>query len=425
MNEDWLHKIHDRMNGYEIDEPENLWDAIESKHSGASSAPSTMKSPVMIWVKRSIAAAAIIAVIISAGVYLINIKQEVSECRLLTETTDDTVYSPENVMQQRTTDNTTPHQSPDKMIAQNTIPAHTSGRVSSDSFTYPEISAETVDQTITQNPACQNVVENRPAKTDVNRDISNCIDKEKLPQVTDNRPIAPIRPKRSASGNVSVSVYSSGSTGSALNYKSKGVSLMAVSPDKSDWGNKTLLGILAFNQGNDTEIDIKHRLPIRAGISFAYNLSERLGIETGLSYTNLVSDIKEGSESIYYTSTQKLHYIGIPFNLKYKILSWKRVDLYASAGALAEKCVSATIDKEFILDYRKKGPESENLPGKPVQWSVNAAAGLQCNLVSSMSIFVEPGVSYYFNDGTNIPTIYKEKPLNFNLNMGIRFTFGK
>ena len=111
--------------------------------------------------------------------------------------------------------------------------------------------------------------------------------------------------------------------------------------------------------------------------------------------------------------------------MKYRIFSWKRFDLYASTGALAEKCVSAKLDKDFILDHQKKGSESENLSEKPMQWSVNASAGVQCNLVNSMSIFVEPGISYYFNDRTNIQTIYKEKPLNFNLNLGIRFTFGK
>ena len=42
-----------------------------------------------------------------------------------------------------------------------------------------------------------------------------------------------------------------------------------------------------------------------------------------------------------------------------------------------------------------------------------------------MGVFVEPGMSYYFDDGANIQTIYKEKPLNFNLNMGIRLTFGR
>lgn len=60
-----------------------------------------------------------------------------------------------------------------------------------------------------------------------------------------------------------------------------------------------------------------------------------------------------------------------------------------------------------------------------MQWSVNAAAGIQLNIVNSLSLYAEPGISYYFNDGSAIQTIYKEKPLNFNLNFGIRFTFGK
>mgnify|MGYP003227691732 CR=1 FL=1 len=65
------------MTDYEIDEPENLWDAIESKRTETSSTPRPMKRPVMLWVKRSIAAAAMIAVVISVGVYLINVKQDI------------------------------------------------------------------------------------------------------------------------------------------------------------------------------------------------------------------------------------------------------------------------------------------------------------------------------------------------------------
>lgn len=40
-------------------------------------------------------------------------------------------------------------------------------------------------------------------------------------------------------------------------------------------------------------------------------------------------------------------------------------------------------------------------------------------------MYVEPGISYYFDDGSPISTIYKEKPVNFNLNLGLRFTFGR
>lgn len=73
------------MTDYEIDEPGNLWDAIESQRAETSSTFRPTKRPVMIWVKRSIAAAAMITVVISLGVYLINIKQGASRAPLLTE----------------------------------------------------------------------------------------------------------------------------------------------------------------------------------------------------------------------------------------------------------------------------------------------------------------------------------------------------
>lgn len=425
MNEDWLHKVHDRMTDYEIDEPENLWDAIESKRTETSSTPRPMKRPVMLWVKRSIAAAAMIAVVISVGVYLINVKQEASQAPLLTKVSDNSVSSLENRPQNTKVNTVQDKQSTKTLIAQNILPAHDSDMLPAMPSVQKEVQPETADNHPYENRDNSSVVEEKPVKpADTSEGVEH-VEKERFPSVADNNYIASIRPKASTSNNVSVSIYSSGGTGSALNYNSKGDSFVGVGPDDSDWEDNPLLGILVFNQGKDIETDIKHRLPIRAGISFTYNFNERFGIETGLSYTNLISDVREGSESHYYTGEQKLHYIGIPLNLKYRVFSWKRFDLYASAGALAEKCVSAKLDKEFILDHEKKGSESTNLSEKPMQWSANASLGVQCNLVNSMSIFVEPGISYYFNDGTNIQTIYKEKPLNFNLNLGIRFTFGK
>ena len=413
------------MTDYEIDEPENLWDAIESKRTETSSTPRPMKRPVMLWVKRSIAAAAMIAVVISVGVYLINVKQDISETPLLTKVTDNSAVSLDNHPQ-----NTTAHNVPSKLpskalIAQNRLAVPNSDILPSIPSATTEIQEVTVDNGHDDNADNQPAVEDKAVKPDGSSEGGEHVKKEIYPSVADNNYIASIRPKASTSNNVSVSIYSSGGTGSALNYNSKGDSFVGVGPDDSNWEDNPLLGILVFNQGKDIKTDIRHRLPIRAGVSFTYNLTERFGIETGLSYTNLISDVKEGSESHYYTGEQKLHYIGIPLNLKYRVFSWKRLDLYASAGMLAEKCVSAKLDKDFIIDHQKKGRESENLSEKPMQWSVNASVGVQCNLIHSIGIFAEPGISYYFNDGTNIQTIYKEKPLNFNLNLGIRFTFGK
>lgn len=91
----------------------------------------------------------------------------------------------------------------------------------------------------------------------------------------------------------------------------------------------------------------------------------------------------------------------------------------------AEKCVSGKVTTDFIVDDIKSGTETVDLHTKPFQFSVNAAAGIQLNITDMVGVYVEPGLSYYFDDGTDIKTIYKDKPLNLNLNFGLRFTIGQ
>ena len=216
-----------------------------------------------------------------------------------------------------------------------------------------------------------------------------------------------------------------GGTSSVFNRKFiGGVSDVGIGPDDSNWEDSPLFGILLYNDGKEVETDIKYRMPIRAGISFAYKINERFSLGSGVTYTNLTSDMREGSNSHYFTGEQTLHYVGIPLNMRYNIVSWKGLELYASSGLLAEKCVSGKLKKEYILNNQVVKEETQNLNEKPFQWSINASAGLQYNITPSIGLYAEPGVSYYIKDGTSLKTIYKDKPFNFNLNLGLRFTFG-
>ena len=429
MNEDWLKKVHDRMSDYEIDEPDNLWEAIESGLPDISPGPLQAKKHakkplIMPWVKRSLAAAALIGAIVSLGVYLTDNEPEIPDIRLITAVSDKTVTPSDNTPKAAAV-STISKLPAENLIAQNDIAPGTGNAVHTPATNSAESPADIDMRSSDQQPVPPGEPENKPEPTDRTPDRIEHPGKELTTPRADYSYNCSSPGKDFGRHNLSVSIYSTEGTGSALNFNSKGNSIAGViGPDESDWEDNPKLGILLFNQGKDIETEIKHRLPIKAGVSFAYSLNQRVSIETGVSYSILISDIKEGSKSHYYIGKQKLHYIGIPLNLKYRVLSWKRFDLYASSGVLAEKCISAKIDKDFILDHRKKDSESEKLSDKPMQWSVNASAGVQYNLLNSMSIFVEPGISYYFDDGTDIPTIYKDKPLNFNLNMGLRFTFG-
>lgn len=199
----------------------------------------------------------------------------------------------------------------------------------------------------------------------------------------------------------------------------------AVGPDDVMWADNPLLGIGIFNQGKSVKTEYKHRLPVRVGLNVAYRLTDRLSVESGVSYTRLSSDMKDGTKDNYSSGSQKLDYIGVPLNVKYRAFAYRRLSLYASAGLLTEKCVSGKATHEYVISGEKKKRETEDVAAKPWQLSVNAALGAQFDVFSNVGVYVEPGVSYYFDDHSPLSTIYKEKPLNFNLNLGVRYTIGK
>ena len=199
----------------------------------------------------------------------------------------------------------------------------------------------------------------------------------------------------------------------------------AVGPDDVIWVDNPQLGIGIFNQGKSVKTEYKHRLPVRVGLNVAYRLTDRLSVETGVSYTRLSSDMKDGTKNNYSSGSQKLDYIGIPLNVKYRAFGYRRLSVYALAGLLTEKCVSGKATHEYVISGEKKKHEAEDVAAKPWQLSVNAALGAQFDVLRNVGVYVEPGVSYYFDDRSPLSTIYKEKPLNFNLNLGVRYTIGK
>ena len=199
----------------------------------------------------------------------------------------------------------------------------------------------------------------------------------------------------------------------------------AVGPDDVIWADNPQLGIGIFNQGKSVKTEYKHRLPVRVGLNVAYRLTDRLSVESGVSYTRLSSDMKDGTKDNYSSGSQKLDYIGVPLNVKYRAFGYRRLSVYASAGLLTEKCVLGKTTHEYVISGEKKKHEAEDVAAKPWQLSVNAALGAQFDVLRNVGVYVEPGVSYYFDDRSPLSTIYKEKPLNFNLNLGVRYTIGK
>ncbi len=140
-----------------------------------------------------------------------------------------------------------------------------------------------------------------------------------------------------------------------------------------------------------------HHLPIRFGLSLDCELSPRLTLLSGLSYTYLYSKL---SLPLYPETTidQELHYIGIPLGLSWQWWSSQHIQLYVSGDVTVEKCLNDS----------------------PWQWSTHAAAGAEYLLFRQIGFYVEPSLGYYFDDGSRLEHYYKKHPLTPSLEFGLR-----
>lgn len=164
----------------------------------------------------------------------------------------------------------------------------------------------------------------------------------------------------------------------------------------------------------DCKETTKHNMPVSFGATVSYALNDRLALTSGLVYTLATSSFEHGTSSNASKDEQTLHYVGIPLTASYTIWGNSWLKTYVNAGGQADFNVSAKVETEG---------HTTDIDKDRAQLSVGAAAGVQLNVIKQMGVYVEPGVRYYFDNGSNVQTVFKEHPCNFSLQMGLRWNF--
>lgn len=165
---------------------------------------------------------------------------------------------------------------------------------------------------------------------------------------------------------------------------------------------------------------IKHKRPFSMGVGIRKELSDRWGIESGLVYNRLKSEASALDQS--YTQEQTLHYLGIPVKADVSLHKNKRMNFYASAGGMVEKCINGKTKTHYEGEGELHSTHESRKPNA-LQLSLTAAVGVECKLNDRLSLYAEPGLSYHFDDGSSYRSIRSEKPLNLNLLCGVRMTY--
>ena len=235
------------------------------------------------------------------------------------------------------------------------------------------------------------------------------------------------------SGGFSAGIVAGGAVGGNTSGSKPTAMVMGANPlaagvTKTDWIDKdSKASAIVYNQPEVQE-EYSHNIPVKVGLTARYNITGRLGVETGLTYSVLSSSVKTGNSETgnnWSSGSQTLHYLGIPLNLSFDILNSRYVNIYITGGGMMEKSISGNIKTDEYVDGKFARTLTAKISPKGLQWSVNAAAGIQANILPQLGFFVEPGVSHHFKNGSRVRSIYTDKPTDFSLGFGLRYSFGK
>lgn len=297
-----------------------------------------------------------------------------------------------------------------------------------------EDSSESADTSVLENQDVD-AVPVESSVSAVTEDVTSVKDEEHAAMSWDEylkeTPSEKARARRS--GGFSAGIVAGGAVGGNTSGSKPTAMVMGANPlaagvTKTDWIDKdSKASAIVYNQPEVQE-EYSHKIPVKVGLTVRYNITGRLGVETGLTYSILFSSVKTGNSETgknWSTGSQTLHYLGIPLNISFNILNSRYVNIYVTGGGMMEKSISGSIKTDEYVDGKFDRTLTTNVSPKGLQWSVNAAAGIQANILPQLGFFVEPGVSHHFKNSSRVRSIYTDKPTDFSLGFGLRYSFGK
>ena len=417
--EAWIKQLRDRLADHEEAAPADLWAGIEAKL--AQQAAPKRPRIVPLW-GRWAAAAAILAGVIMGGDYLMN---QPDNGQMAISNGASQMAEVQKVDENQTISETEATASSVVMKSQQFV-AQLKQVVSSvvtNSDDQPVIAqeqpvekqlAELIEQPVENQP-----IEEQPSKQQSSEKQPTA--KKQLP--TEDDVIRELDRKIAEASNQSQSqaafgLYASNDFGNQMS--SNGVVMnpaMAANYSMDNYRTSGTRGDGEVIYVANLAEEEKHYQPISFGLTTNIPIAPRFSIATGLVYTRLRSDfIRKMSDSEFKTE-QTLHYIGIPVNLQYQIWNYRFLKIYASAGGQVDYNIKNQQKQSFNSQTSSDGRDR-------LQFSMQGAVGLQCDIIPMLGLYIEPGVKYYFNNGSDVRNYFKDKPTNFNLQVGLRLNLG-
>lgn len=421
MRQDWTDMLREKMDTYSVEPSDKVWAGISSKAGLAGQGSATGKSAIPMWIWRS--AAAVAAVMTGALIFVKVNDNEADNYTAYNETEAPEIVndSPEILPESSAVQTLTLSENPIEKT-----PKFNAG---------PTEKAEHHKAAYESAPVMARVQQTEETESidiDTNTGIDNS---DEAMSWEEYLRLEPQEKRRADRRGLSIGLGAAGAGSSSSMDKFEPRAVMGSNPLEGEagtvgWADDRILtsaGTIVFNQPEVND-SYTHKMPVKLGLTARYAFTNLLGIESGLTYSLLQSDIQRGSESTtgaWSSSDQTLHYLGVPLNLTFNFLNSKYVDVYASAGGMMEFGVKGSIKTTDHLHNSMTSTHQNAITPKGLLWSVNATAGVQVNVLPSLGIYVEPGMSHHFKNDRQPRSSYTDKPTNFALGFGLRYTFRK
>lgn len=399
---DWTQWLRKRLADHEEVAPDNLWADIESKlnQSGLQPSPQEQEKKarlVPVWGRRIAVAAIFLGLLAGIGVWLKQTSEPmltaVSETQQPTSITHEESVTPLPMTLQVPT-----------LVTQQAKQSRISSQEDADTLRDAAVVRE--EQTeMTDN------------KEEHQTDTSYRQSTLPVPQTTQSQQPSLITKKvQQEHRKYSINLYAQ--NGFSRQETANGV---LMSPQMAANYDYNALAASATRRGNQMiylanyEEQQKHYQPISFGVTANIPILPRLSLTTGIVYTRLRSDFVNVMAGCPLQRQQTLHYVGLPLSLNYQLWNYMKLGFYASAGGQADYNVKA----QMVSDDVEIEMQRDRW-----QFSLQGALGIEYRVISPLALYVEPGLKYYFDNGSRINNFFKDTPVNFNLQVGIRLHLG-
>jgi hypothetical protein len=165
-----------------------------------------------------------------------------------------------------------------------------------------------------------------------------------------------------------------------------------------------------------------HNAPLVFGLSISRNISKRWNLETGLVYSRLGTVIRASEINAAYNEYKSvLNYLGVPVGVRFEILKYNSLGIYAMQSVVFEKGVSSSRTTNIFKENALVSTETVSFQVRGIQVSSITGMGAEVDVVKQLGFYGQAGAQVFFLNASQPYNIRSAQLVWPSFQLGLRF----